>query len=59
MEQLIAALVKLFGALGPVVIIIVVLAVIVLPQAMRIFARVRNAASSSGSANCRARKGRG
>ncbi|HZL79365.1 MAG TPA: slipin family protein, partial [Candidatus Limnocylindrales bacterium] len=33
---LIAALVKLFGALGPVVIIIVVLAVIVLPQAMRI-----------------------
>ena len=36
MEQLIAALVKLFGALGPVVIIIVVLAVIVLPQAMRI-----------------------
>jgi regulator of protease activity HflC (stomatin/prohibitin superfamily) len=36
MEQLIAVLVKLFGALGPFVVIIVVLAVIVLPQAMRI-----------------------
>ena len=36
MEQLIAALTKLFGALGPFVVIIVVLAVIVLPQAMRI-----------------------
>jgi regulator of protease activity HflC (stomatin/prohibitin superfamily) len=36
MEQLIGLLGKLFGALGPVVIIIVVLAVIVLPQAMRI-----------------------
>jgi regulator of protease activity HflC (stomatin/prohibitin superfamily) len=36
MEQLIAVLVKLFGALGPVVIVVVVLAVIVLPQAMRI-----------------------
>ena len=36
MEQLIGLLVKLFGALGPVVVIVVVLAVIVLPQAMRI-----------------------
>jgi regulator of protease activity HflC (stomatin/prohibitin superfamily) len=36
MEQLIGLLVKLFGALGPVVIVVVVLAVIVLPQAMRI-----------------------
>jgi regulator of protease activity HflC (stomatin/prohibitin superfamily) len=36
MEQLIGVLVKLFGALGPVVIVVVVLAVIVLPQAMRI-----------------------
>jgi regulator of protease activity HflC (stomatin/prohibitin superfamily) len=36
MEQLNAVLVKLFGALGPVVIVVVVLAVIVLPQAMRI-----------------------
>ena len=36
MEQLIGALIKLFGALGPVVVIVVVLAVIVLPQALRI-----------------------
>jgi regulator of protease activity HflC (stomatin/prohibitin superfamily) len=36
MEQLVGALNKLFGALGPVVVIIVVLAIIVLPQAMRI-----------------------
>ena len=36
MNELIEALVKLFGALGPVVIILVVLAVIILPQAMRI-----------------------
>jgi regulator of protease activity HflC (stomatin/prohibitin superfamily) len=36
MEQLIGLLGKLFSALGPVVIIVVVLAVIVLPQAMRI-----------------------
>jgi regulator of protease activity HflC (stomatin/prohibitin superfamily) len=36
MEQLIGVLVKMFGALGPVVIVVVVLAVIVLPQAMRI-----------------------
>jgi regulator of protease activity HflC (stomatin/prohibitin superfamily) len=36
MEQLIGGLVKIFGALGPVVIVVVVLAVIVLPQAMRI-----------------------
>jgi regulator of protease activity HflC (stomatin/prohibitin superfamily) len=36
MEQLIGVLVKIFGALGPVVIVVVVLAVIVLPQAMRI-----------------------
>ena len=36
MEQLIGVLIKLFGALGPVVIIIVVLAIIILPQALRI-----------------------
>ena len=36
MEQLIGVLVRIFGALGPVVIVVVVLAVIVLPQAMRI-----------------------
>jgi regulator of protease activity HflC (stomatin/prohibitin superfamily) len=36
MEQLIGLLGKLFSALGPVVVIVVVLAVIVLPQAMRI-----------------------
>jgi regulator of protease activity HflC (stomatin/prohibitin superfamily) len=36
MEQLIGLLVKLFGALGPFVVIIAVLAIIVLPQAMRI-----------------------
>jgi regulator of protease activity HflC (stomatin/prohibitin superfamily) len=36
MNELIGLLVKLFGALGPVVIVVVVLAVIVLPQAMRI-----------------------
>jgi regulator of protease activity HflC (stomatin/prohibitin superfamily) len=36
MEQLIGGLIKLFGALGPVVVIVVVLAIIVLPQAMRI-----------------------
>jgi regulator of protease activity HflC (stomatin/prohibitin superfamily) len=36
MEQLIGLLVKLFGALGPVVIILVVLAIFILPQALRI-----------------------
>ena len=36
MNELIEALVKLFGALGPIVVVLVVLAVIVLPQAMRI-----------------------
>jgi regulator of protease activity HflC (stomatin/prohibitin superfamily) len=36
MEQLIGLLVKIFGALGPVVVILVILAVFVLPQAMRI-----------------------
>ena len=36
MEQLIGVLIKLFGALGPVVIVIVVLAIIILPQALRI-----------------------
>jgi regulator of protease activity HflC (stomatin/prohibitin superfamily) len=36
MEQLIGLLGKLFSALGPIVVIVVVLAVIVLPQAMRI-----------------------
>ena len=36
MEQLIGLLGKLFGTLGPIVVIVVVLAVIVLPQAMRI-----------------------
>jgi len=36
MEQLIGALIKLFGALGPVVVILVILAIIILPQALRI-----------------------
>ncbi len=36
MNDLIGLLVKLFGALGPVVIIVVVLAIFILPQAMRI-----------------------
>jgi regulator of protease activity HflC (stomatin/prohibitin superfamily) len=36
MDALISLLMKLFGALGPVVIVIVVLAVFVLPQAIRI-----------------------
>ncbi len=36
MEQLIGVLTKLFGALGPVVIVIVVLAIFILPQALRI-----------------------
>ena len=36
MDQIIGLLVKLFGALGPVVIILVVLAIFILPQAMRI-----------------------
>ncbi|MGO9476314.1 MAG: slipin family protein [Limisphaerales bacterium] len=36
MNDLIGALIKLFGALGPVVVIVVVLAIFVLPQAMRI-----------------------
>ena len=36
MNELISLLIKLFGALGPVVVVVVVLAVIVLPQAMRI-----------------------
>ena len=36
MNDLIGALIKLFGALGPVVIIVVVLAIFILPQAMRI-----------------------
>ena len=36
MDQLIGVLIKLFGALGPVVIVVVVLAIFILPQAMRI-----------------------
>jgi regulator of protease activity HflC (stomatin/prohibitin superfamily) len=36
MNELISALIKLFGALGPVVIIVVVLAIFILPQALRI-----------------------
>jgi regulator of protease activity HflC (stomatin/prohibitin superfamily) len=36
MEQLIGVLIKLFGALGPVVVILVILAIIILPQALRI-----------------------
>ena len=36
MEQLIGGLIKLFGALGPVVVILVILAIILLPQALRI-----------------------
>jgi len=36
MNDLIALLIKLFGALGPVVIVIAVLAIFILPQAMRI-----------------------
>jgi regulator of protease activity HflC (stomatin/prohibitin superfamily) len=36
MHDLIGILIKLFGALGPVVVIIVVLAIFILPQAMRI-----------------------
>jgi regulator of protease activity HflC (stomatin/prohibitin superfamily) len=36
MEQLIGGLIKLFGALGPVVVILVILAIIILPQALRI-----------------------
>jgi regulator of protease activity HflC (stomatin/prohibitin superfamily) len=36
MEQLIGLLIKLFGALGPVVVILVILAIFILPQALRI-----------------------
>ena len=36
MNELIGLLVKLFGALGPVVVILVILAIIILPQALRI-----------------------
>jgi regulator of protease activity HflC (stomatin/prohibitin superfamily) len=36
MEQLIDLLKKIFGALGPVVVILVILAIFILPQAMRI-----------------------
>src|ERR1017187_10548252 len=36
MDQLIGVLTKSFGALGPVVIVIVVLAIFILPQALRI-----------------------
>ena len=36
MEQLIGVLIKLFGALGPVVVIVVILAIFILPQALRI-----------------------
>ena len=36
MEQLIGALIRLFGALGPVVVIVVILAIFILPQALRI-----------------------
>src|SRR5208337_1015596 len=36
MNDLIGALIKLFGALGPVVVIVVVLAIFILPQALRI-----------------------
>jgi len=36
MNDLIGVLIKLFGALGPVVIIVVVLAIFILPQALRI-----------------------
>ncbi|MGD0743817.1 MAG: slipin family protein [Verrucomicrobiota bacterium] len=36
MDQLIGVLTKLFGALGPVVVVIVVLAIFILPQALRI-----------------------
>ena len=36
MDELINLLVKSFGALGPVVIVIVVLAIFILPQAIRI-----------------------
>ncbi len=36
MDELISLLMKLFGALGPVVIVIVVLAIFILPQAIRI-----------------------
>jgi len=36
MDQLIGALIKFFGALGPVVIVVEVLAIFILPQAMRI-----------------------
>jgi regulator of protease activity HflC (stomatin/prohibitin superfamily) len=36
MNELIGLLIKLFGALGPVVVILVILAVIILPQALRI-----------------------
>jgi len=36
MEQLIGLIMKLFGAVGPVVIILVVLAIFILPQALRI-----------------------
>ena len=36
MEQLIGALIKLFGALGPVMVILVILAIFILPQALRI-----------------------
>src|SRR6266568_267069 len=36
MNELISLLVKLFGALGPIVVILVVLAIFILPQAVRI-----------------------
>ncbi len=36
MEQLITALLKMFGATAPVVIILVIFAIFVLPQAVRI-----------------------
>ena len=36
MNELIGLLVKLFGALGPIVVILVILAIFILPQALRI-----------------------
>src|SRR5665647_2129922 len=36
MNELLALLVKLFGALGPVIIVVVVLAIFILPQSIRI-----------------------
>jgi len=53
MEQLINAAIK-FG-LGPIV-IVVVLAVIILPQAVRILRGIRARRHFSGSANCKGRK---